>query len=110
MTTSTLLTPTLAQSYTGWKAAYAYIGATPNPCAVGEEVLLHLGITEALQITEDKWRGLTVTITKPDNTTQTLGPFDTDSTGGTGTVFVPDTRRHLQASNPLPRTMVQLQH
>ncbi len=89
MTTSTLLTPTLAQSYTGWKSSYAYIGATPNPCAVGEEVLLHLGITEALQITEDKWKGLTVTITKPDNTTQTLGPFDTDSTGGTGTIFVP---------------------
>ncbi|MCW3984316.1 MAG: PQQ-binding-like beta-propeller repeat protein [Candidatus Bathyarchaeota archaeon] len=86
---SMLVIPIRAQSYTGWKASYAYIGATPNPCSVGEEVLLHIGITEALQITEDKWRGLTVTIIKPDNTTQTLGPFDTDSTGGTGTVYVP---------------------
>ncbi|MCL5877355.1 MAG: PQQ-binding-like beta-propeller repeat protein [Candidatus Bathyarchaeota archaeon] len=90
MISSMLVIPIRAQSYTGWKASYAYIGATPNPCAVGEEVLLHIGITEALQITEDKWRGLTVTITKPDNTTQMLGPFDTDSTGGTGTVYVPD--------------------
>ncbi|HSV48994.1 MAG TPA: PQQ-binding-like beta-propeller repeat protein [Candidatus Acidoferrales bacterium] len=90
MTTSTLMTPALAQSFTGHKKSYAYIGATPNPVAVGEQVLLHIGITEALQITEDKWRGLTVTITKPDNKTETLGPFDTDSTGGTGTVYVPD--------------------
>ena len=90
MAISILAAPVDAQSYTGWKASYAYIGATPNPVAVGEEVLIHVGITEALQITEDKWKGLTVTITKPDDTTQTLGPFNTDSTGGTGTVFVPD--------------------
>ncbi len=90
MTISMFALPVGAQSYTGHKKSYAYIGATPNPVAVNEEVLVHLGITEALQITEDKWKGLTVTITKPDNTTMTLGPFDTDSTGGTGTVFVPD--------------------
>lgn len=89
MTVSILITPVGAQSFTGHKKSYAYIGATPNPVAVGEEVLIHLGITEALQVTEDKWKGLTVTVTKPDNTTITLGPFDTDSTGGTGTVFTP---------------------
>ena len=90
MTITILIAPVGAQSFTGWKASYAYIGATPNPVAVGEEVLIHLGITEALQVTEHKWYGLTVTVTKPDGTTQTLGPFNTDSTGGTGTVLVPD--------------------
>ncbi len=90
MTTSMLFTPASAQSFTGHKKSYAYIGATPNPVAVGEQVLVHVGITEALQITEDKWRGLTVTVTHPDGTNETLGPFDTDSTGGTGTVYVPD--------------------
>ena len=89
MITPMVIMPVNAQSFTGHKASYAYIGATPNPAAVGEEVLLHVGITEALQITEDKWYGLTITVTKPDNTTQTLGPFNTDSTGGTGTIFVP---------------------
>ncbi len=89
MITSSVILPTSAQSYTGHKKSYAYIGATPNPVGVGEQVLLHVGITEALQITEDKWRGLTITITKPDNTTITLGPFNTDSTGGTGTIFTP---------------------
>ncbi len=89
MATSMVIIPVDAQSWTGHKKSYAYIGATPNPCAVGEEVLIHIGVTEALQVTEDKWRGLTVTVTRPDNTTETLGPFDTDSTGGTGTVYVP---------------------
>ena len=84
-----VVTPVNAQSWTGHKASYAYIGATPNPAGVGEEVLLHVGVTEALQVTEDKWHGLTVTVTRPDNTTETLGPFSTDATGGTGTIYVP---------------------
>ena len=70
MTLSSLLAPVHAQSYTGHKKSYAYIGATPNPVAVGEQVLLHIGISEALQITEDKWKGLTVTITAPDGSNQ----------------------------------------
>jgi hypothetical protein len=90
MLATVAITPVQGQSYTGHKKTYAYIGATPNPVAVGEEVLVHLGISEALQITQDKWFGLTVTVTKPDGTTQTLGPFNTDSTGGTGTILVPD--------------------
>ena len=72
------------------KATHAYIGATPNPIGVGQETLIHLGITDELQLVQYGWTDLTVTVTKPDNTTQTLGPFDTDSTGGTGTVFIPD--------------------
>ena len=73
------------------KATYAYIGAMPNPVGVGQETLLHLGITDAISGASNGWTGLTVKVTKPDGTTQTLGPFKTDSTGGTGTVYVPDT-------------------
>ena len=69
---------------------YPFINATPNPVQVGTETLLHLGITRPLLFATQGWTGLTVTVTKPDNTTQTLGPFTTDSTGGTGTVLVPD--------------------
>jgi hypothetical protein len=53
MLTTVAITPAQGQSYTGHKKTYAYIGATPNPVAVGEEVLLHIGISEALQITQD---------------------------------------------------------
>jgi outer membrane protein assembly factor BamB len=72
------------------KATYAFIGATPNPVGVGQETLLHFGISEGLAATADGWEGITVTVEKPDNTTQTLGPYRTDSTGGTGDVFIPD--------------------
>jgi outer membrane protein assembly factor BamB len=71
---------------------YAYIGAMPNPVGVGQEVLIHLGITQQLGIVTDGWEGLTVTVTSPDGTTETLGGadgFKTDATGGTGTVYVP---------------------
>jgi len=71
------------------KQTYAFIGALPNPAGIGQEVLLHVGITDSLGATHLGWEGLTVTVTKPDGTTQNLGPFKTDSTGGTGTTFIP---------------------
>lgn len=77
------------QPVTASKKSYAIIGAVPNPIGVGQETLLTVGITEALQSKELQWKGLTVTVTKPDGTTETLGPFNTDSTGATGAIFVP---------------------
>jgi outer membrane protein assembly factor BamB len=72
------------------KLVYPYIGAVPNPVGVGQEVLLHLGITDAnAKGAGYGWEGLTVTVERPDGKTETLGPFMTDSTGGTGTVYVP---------------------
>ncbi|MBN1358165.1 PQQ-binding-like beta-propeller repeat protein [Candidatus Bathyarchaeota archaeon] len=69
---------------------YAFLGAMPNPVGVGQEVLLHVGITQQLGLPSQSWEGLTVTVTKPDGTKDTLGPYSTDATGGTGGVFVPD--------------------
>jgi outer membrane protein assembly factor BamB len=68
---------------------YAFLGATPNPVGVGQEVLLHVGIKHPLALTTEGWTGITVTVTRPDGHTETLGPFSTDATGGTGGVFVP---------------------
>jgi len=74
----------------GTMKTYAFIGATPNPIGVGQEVLLHVGITLQVGTVSDGWEGLTVTVTRPDGTTETLGPIRTDSTGGTGFVYVPN--------------------
>ena len=68
---------------------YAFIGATPNPVGVGQEVLLHVGIKHPLALTTEGWTGITVEVTRPDGHTETLGPYTTDSTGGTGGVYVP---------------------
>src|SRR5512138_162997 len=64
------------------KATHAYIGATPNPLGVGQQTLIHVGITDELELVQYGWKGLTVSVTKPDGTSATLGPFNTDSTGG----------------------------
>ncbi len=70
-------------------STYAFIGAVPNPAGVDQEVLLHVGITLQLQSEYMGWEGLTVTVTRPDGTTETLTNIRTDSTGGTGVVYVP---------------------
>jgi hypothetical protein len=78
-----------AASAQATRATYAFIGATPNPVGVGQEVLLHIGITQQLSLYWQGWEGLSVTIEKPDGTTETLRDITTDSTGGTGRVIVP---------------------
>jgi hypothetical protein len=71
------------------RITYAYIGATPNPVGVGQETLLHIGIMQQLTSTAQGWDGLTVNVKHPDGSTETLGPFRTDATGGTGYSFTP---------------------
>jgi hypothetical protein len=71
------------------KNTYAFIGAMPNPVGVSQTVLLHVGIPDALSSATDGFEGLKVIITKPDNTTETIGPYKTDSTGGTGVTYTP---------------------
>ena len=70
---------------------YPVIGATPNPVGVGQDTLILIGITQPLVSSLYGWQDLTITITKPDGTTQTMGPYDTDSTGMTGVQYKPDT-------------------
>jgi len=71
------------------KQTYAFLGAVPNPVGVDQTVLLHIGIFHPTPGLGYSWEDLTVTVTKPDSTTETLGPFSTDSTGGTGALFTP---------------------
>ena len=88
-TTLVALPGVTAQESAGTKETIAYIGAMPNPVGVGQQVLLHVGITDYLQAAEDGWEGMTVIVTAPDGSVETLGPYRTDSTGGTGDIFVP---------------------
>ncbi len=69
---------------------YPIVDAIPNPVGVGQETLLKCGISEALPSASYGWSGITFTVTKPDGTTETLGPFTTDSTGSTYTTYVPN--------------------
>jgi len=94
--------PATTAQETTTKKSFAYIGAIPNPAGIGQEVLLHIGITEVLTAVTDSWKDLTVTVEKPDGTTETLGPVKTDATGGTGAIYVPDQvgTHYLQTNFP----------
>jgi len=72
------------------KATYCFIGATPNPIGVNQQVLLHVGIPDPLTNVEMGYEGLTITITDPEGGQTTISDIRTDSTGGTGVSFTPD--------------------
>jgi len=67
---------------------YAFIGALPNPVGVGQTALFHVGITQQLPL-GFSWT-LSVTIIRPDGTTDTISNIKTDPTGGTGVTYVPN--------------------
>ncbi len=91
MTFSLIALPTVnAQGYKE-KTTYSYVIATPNPVGIGQPAHIICGTTDYLLQYPDGWTGITVTVTKPDGTTETLGPFKTDATGSTGTTYVPAT-------------------
>lgn len=71
------------------KVTYCFIGANPNPVGVGQEVLLHFGITDPKQDSTQQWHDLTITVEDPNGETDTLGPYATDSTGGSGDIYIP---------------------
>ena len=89
------------------KKTYPFIGAMPNPVGVGQEVLLHFGISDPTVHPQEGWEGITVTVTKPDGTTQTLGPFKTDTTGGTGFVYQPTTAGTYYLQTHFPEQILQ---
>ena len=68
---------------------YPFIGAMPNPVGVNQEVLFHVGISEATAHPQEGWTGLSITIERPDGVTETISNIMTDTTGGTGRVYVP---------------------
>ena len=74
---------------------WAYISVMPNPVGVGQTAYLGFWIDKvpptAYQQYGDRWQGFTVTVTKPDGTTATLGPFTSDDVGGSHTTFTPTT-------------------
>jgi hypothetical protein len=84
------LLPTNGQATVNNKEkTYPFIGANPNPVQIGQRVLLHYGISYALAGLGNGWTGITITVTKPDTTTETLTCGITDTTGGSSIWYTP---------------------
>jgi hypothetical protein len=75
--------------------SYAYVEANPNPAGVGQTVTIGFWLGQppptAAGSYGDRWENMKITIVKPDGTSETLGPFTSDDTGGTYTTFTPTT-------------------
>jgi hypothetical protein len=73
----------------GTRQTYPFINAVPNPVGVNQQVYLHVGIKHPLSLTSEGWHDLSVEITLPDGSTDSIDDITTDSTGATGRIFVP---------------------
>jgi hypothetical protein len=73
---------------------YAFLSVDPNPIGVGQPVLvvmwLNLFPPTAAGAQGDRWTGFTVLITKPDGTTQNMGPYTSDPVGSQYFAYVPE--------------------
>ncbi|MFB3888322.1 MAG: PQQ-binding-like beta-propeller repeat protein [Candidatus Bathyarchaeia archaeon] len=72
---------------------YAYIVVSPNPVGVGETAFvvmwLHGAPPTAAGAAGDRWHDFTLEITRPDGTVEQKGPFVSDPTGSTYTLYTP---------------------
>ncbi len=82
--------PTITAQEPYRKKTYPVIEAIPNLVGVNQVVLLAVGITDPVNRPMTGWEDLTVTVEKPDGTTETLGPITTDFNGLTGILYTPN--------------------
>jgi hypothetical protein len=72
---------------------YAFIAANPNPIGVNQPLQVSMWLSDppptAAGAGGDRWQGFTVTITKPDGSTETKGPYNSDAVGGAYFTYYP---------------------
>ncbi len=89
-----MVVPTASAHTPPWTIpTYAFISVQPNPVGVNQAAFVNFWLDKVPPTANgaygDRWQGFTVTVTKPDGTTQTLGPFSSDDVGGSHTTFTP---------------------
>ena len=86
--------PTATAHSPAWQIpTYSFCNVSPNPIGVGQQTNVNFWITIVPPTANaqfgDRWGNMTVQVTKPDGTIQTLGPFTSDATGGSYTTYTP---------------------
>jgi hypothetical protein len=94
MGASIMLVPTASAHTPAWTIpTYSFCSVSPNPVGAGQTVRVNFWVNlpppTAIAQWGDRWTGLKVKVTKPDGSTETLGPFISDATGGTVTTYTP---------------------
>ena len=67
-------------------STYSFFSVSPDPIGVGQKVDVNFWVDQPPPTASgqygDRWTNMTVKVTHPDGTTETLGPFTSDDTGG----------------------------
>ncbi len=73
---------------------YSFISVSPDPIGIGQTVNVNFWVNlpppTANAQYGDRWTTMTVKVTHPDGTTEPLGPFTSDATGGSHTTYTPN--------------------
>ncbi len=94
MGASAILIPNANAHTPGWNIpTYTFCSVSPNPIGVGQTVNVNFWVnlpppTASAQY-GDRWTNMTLIVTHPDGTKETLGPFTSDATGGSHTTYTP---------------------
>ena len=67
----------------------AYISVSPNPIGVNQTLLVNVWLAPLISA-NTSYHNFTVKFTKPDGTTDTIGPFDSEFGGTKSFTYVPD--------------------
>jgi len=68
----------------------AFVALTPNPAGVGQSVGVSLWVVPIPPTPKDVFHDFEITITKPDNTTETIGPLASSLVGSRYFTFTPN--------------------
>ena len=68
---------------------YAYLSVDPNPIGVNQQVTIIMWVQPIPPTGDFVYHGLTVTITKPDSSTEIIGPLNTSTIASQFVVYTP---------------------
>jgi hypothetical protein len=76
------------------RPTHAYATLSANPIGVGQTEILTFRVVELNPLSagvfvSEVWRGFTITVTRPDGTVETKGPYNADTTGGSYALYAP---------------------
>ncbi len=94
MGASMILLPNAGAHNPAWQIpTYSFCSVSPNPIGVGQSINVNFWVNEPPPTASaqygDRYHNMTVVVTHPDGTTETLGPFSSDATGGSHTTYTP---------------------
>ncbi|MCW4005547.1 MAG: PQQ-like beta-propeller repeat protein [Candidatus Bathyarchaeota archaeon] len=94
LTTSAFMAAIPTAEAEGTMSTYTYLVAIPNPVQVNQPAYvtgwLDLVPPYAVSHGGDPWIGITIDVTKPDGSTETLGPFNSDPISGFWALYTPN--------------------